>query len=204
MKQKPKRKPKNKNLSIDEQIESLLEDDEYIIWSGRTQKHYGYFAFNGMKMIFAGAVLVIGISLFVDTEILKAGASVLIGSACLCLLGFAVFSMYSNLNIGRIFDYINVITNYHVMVYDPIAQDVVYAFEHDNIHKFRVREYGANIGNITVDRRSGDKARYRVSPKYPLEFTLRGIDDLSTVVNLLRSQLGIEPEYLQIHPKQKS
>ncbi len=206
MSPKPKRKPKNKNLSIDEQIELLLDDDEYIIWSEQT--HGGYY----FQMIVRLAKhLTIGLAgLLVVTTVLSYNLHISLELLTILLPILAIVAVFLltygarvNHNLLQFTQYVNVITNYQVMVYNPISQDVVYAFEHDAIQKFQVHEYDDNLGNITVDRRSHNKARYRVTPKYPLQFTLRGVDDLSKIVGLLRSQLGIEPDYLQIYPKQK-
>lgn len=204
---KPKRKPKNKNLSVDEQIEAFLEDDEYIIWSAQTQRHYYGYARGTLRQLAVALsilfIVAMVVSLFLDPIVFGQVGSFLCSLLCIGVIFFVGLIIYSNNNLRKFAHYINVITNHQVMIYDSIAQDMVFAFEHDVIHKFSVREYGNDIGNIIVDRRSDQKAKYRVSPKYPLEFALRGIDDLSTVVNLLRSQLGIEPEYLHIYSKQK-
>lgn len=199
----PKRKPKNKNLNIDEQIEHLLDDDEYIIWSEQTQKHYARFASHqlrtealtggfGIMIIFAVLLFVIPMS----WNFLPIISLLLVG------LAFIAFPISNTLN-RKNSRYVNFITNYQILVYDSVEQDVVYAFEHDNVQRFVVCEYGDNIGNITLDRRSDHKKKYRVTPTYPLQFALRGVNDLKKVTGLLRSQLGIEPEYLQIHQKPK-
>lgn len=207
MNNKPKRKPKIKNISIDEQIESFLDDDEYIIWSERTQSHYFEYTLRLIRDLtikFAAFLAVVGGALLLLN--IRTFAHVL--PMVLCILGItglmgAGYLYLSNNNVRQILDYVNVITNYQVMVYDPIMQEIVFSFEHDHIHHFRVREYGEDIGTIIVDRRSDSKVKYRTSSRYPLEFALHGIDELGKVVNLLRSQVGIEPEYLQLHQKSK-
>jgi len=244
MTEKPKRKPKNKDASIDERIKSHLYDGEEIIWCARTQKHYLrfsevisikmmqglvglYMMFLGIAFFldfqlfsaFAGSLLCLPIILFLMRDSVASyltflGVSLLLTLQlvggftiilfCLSILSFVVLRVYIYTKTQHYLDHVNVITNYRVMVYDAIKQDIVFAFAHDDIHKFWVREYSLDRGNITVNQRSNVNVKYRASLTYPLKFTLRGIDNLGHVVQLLRSRLDIEPEYVQSYRKAKN
>jgi len=207
MNNKPKRKPKNKNASIDERIKSHLYDGEEIIWRARTQKHYSGFAIHNYKNVIIGLIVFLIVlfvaSLFLEPQVFSWMGTFLCTLLCVSVFFFPALLYFTNMSSRKILNYVNVITNIRVLVYDMSRDDIVHAFAYDVVKRVYVNEYGADIGNIRLDRRDGGRVR-GVTSTYPFEFELKGVDDLHDVSELLRSRLDIEPEYVQSYRKAKN
>jgi|GEM_PF-2129197 len=205
----------HQHITVDDRIGTLLIEGEAVIWYAPTQPHYAEFKERRLQsqtsriwgvgivwlLIVLGSAGVFDIGSTGGALLWIVFSSI---SFVLFAIGFPVYVIYSRLYFHKHRDFINVMTTQRVMLFDTKKGKLVHAFEHDHIDKLKVESYGEDIGNIIVDRQDDNKVRDDMTSEFPLKFTLCGIDDLSTVVNLLQSQLGIEPEYTQIHPERKS
>lgn len=197
-------------LSTDEHIKAILHDGEHIIWGETTQPHYFETANRQLQsrisvVWIVGVVwllVVLGISGVFDIQ--SSGGAflwILFSSISfgILALGFPVYVVYTKLHIRKQRDFLNMITNQRVFLYDKKKHNIMFAFKHSDIQQINAQQYDDNMGTIIVKRQRDNQSNSRTSPP---QFVLHGIDNLSEVVDILQEQADIQVETSQNFQRQ--
>ena len=186
-------KRKNNGLSVDEQIKSLLNHGEEILWTQASLEQPNY-SHQIAKLLLKVNLLVLLIFLAtVFDSSLATSLTPLYIMPGVFINGIGLLLILIFYKIRHLISRANVITNRRVLVYDFQFNQIVREFAHTEIHRILIRYLGDDSGNIILNRQ-GLSSSLVVSMN----------KDLNELVDILQQQTKVTPQYLNQKKKGRS
>jgi hypothetical protein len=179
----------NPSWSINVNVESILNNDEQIIWSSlpyiqHYPHHYGFYVTRMLLLLVAlflagyGSAYLWSATSFI---LFHTGVFALCGSSLFVAIWITYKSIFSKST-----QCVYTITNTRVFVYDPKTCKLLDSCNHNTIEKIKVNKLG-NESNIICTQVQ--------TSSLPFVFSFVGVDNLAEIAQLLYEQTGINPSY---------